>query len=206
MSELIALYGTVLVVSISGALSPGPVFAVNLAKSYKSPFAGTLLSLGHAVVEVPLIILIYFGFARFFENQVVQIVLSLVGGATILFMGIDMFRSRSKITMEKQDTRYGAFTSGIIMSVMNPFFLLWWATAGSMLIMKVIPFGIGALAGFILAHWLVDLIWLSFVSVLVYKTHNLWSSKVQLWVFILNSLFLAGFGGYFIYSGILAML
>ena len=66
MSELIALYGTVLVVSISGALSPGPVFAVNLAKSYKSPFAGTLLSLGHAVVEVPLIILIYFGFARFF--------------------------------------------------------------------------------------------------------------------------------------------
>lgn len=182
------------------------MFAVNLAKSYKSPFAGILLSLGHAVVEVPLIILIYFGFARFFENQVVQIVLSLVGGAMILFMGIDMFRSRSKITMEKQDTRYGAFTSGIIMSVMNPFFLLWWATVGSMLIMKVIPFGIGALAGFIAVHWLVDLIWLSFVSVLVYKTHNLWSSKVQLWVFVLNSLFLAGFGGYFIYSGILAML
>ena len=51
-------------VSISGVIAPGPMFAVTLAKSYKSPWAGTLMSLGHAVIEVPLILFIYFGFAR----------------------------------------------------------------------------------------------------------------------------------------------
>jgi threonine/homoserine/homoserine lactone efflux protein len=206
MSELIALYGTVLVVSVSGAISPGPMFAVTLTKSYKSPLAGFWISLGHAVVEVPVILLIYFGFARFFENPIVQIVLSLAGGAMIIFMAAGMFRSRREVVIERRDVPYNAFAAGILMSIMNPFFLLWWATVGSMLIMRVMPFGAIALAGFIIAHWMCDLLWLSAVSGLVYKTRSWLGEKIQLRVFVLNSLFLAGFGCWFIYSGIVAML
>jgi len=51
-------------------------------------------------------------------------------------------------------------------------------------------------------HWLVDLIWLSFVSVLVYKTHSLWGQRFQQWVFIAISLMLVGFGVWFLISGI----
>lgn len=202
MPELLALYGSVVFISISGVLMPGPMFAVTLAKSYKTPLAGAWISLGHAVVEVPVILLIYFGFARLFENQIVQIVLSLVGGAMIIFMAISMYRARHDVVTQKRDVSYSAFVAGIVMSALNPFFLLWWATVGSMLVMKVMPFGLAALGGFIVVHWMCDLVWLSMVSGLVYKTHNWWGGRVQLWVFVLNSLFLAGFGGWFIYSGI----
>ena len=44
---------SVIVISFSGVMMPGPMTAVTLAKSYKSPWAGVWISLGHAVIEVP---------------------------------------------------------------------------------------------------------------------------------------------------------
>ena len=193
---------SVVAISFSGVMMPGPMFAVTLAKSYRSPWAGTQIALGHAVIEVPLILLIYFGFARFFENSIVQLVLSILGGGMIIWLGIGMFRARSKVVREGKDLPYSAFTAGILTSGFNPFFLLWWATIGSMLIMRIAEFGVGGLTVFIVVHWLCDLVWLSFVSVLVYKSRSLWGQKFQEWVFIASSLILAGFGAWFVVSGI----
>ena len=193
---------SIIVISFSGVMAPGPMFAVTLTKSYKSPWAGTQISLGHAVIEVPLILLIYFGFAQFFQNSIVQLVLSIVGGGMIVWMGIGMFRVRNKVVREGKDLPYNAFTAGIITSGFNPFFLFWWATIGSMLIMKFLVFGTLGLFIFIIVHWSCDLVWLSFVSVLIYKTHSFWGLKFQEWVFIACSLLLGGFGIWFIVSGI----
>ncbi len=202
MSDLIPIFLGIIFISFSGVMVPGPMFAVTLAKSYHSPFAGARISLGHAVVEVPIILLIYFGFSRFFENHTVQILLSFAGGLMIIYIGYMMYRSKETIITQGKDLSYSAFTAGIFMSGINPFFLLWWATIGSMLIMTVAPYGGMALVSFIIVHWLCDLLWLSAVSVLVYKTHRWWGKSIQLWVFVFNSIFLIGFGVYFIYSGI----
>lgn len=191
-----------ILISFSGAAMPGPMFAVTLAKSYKTPWAGVLVSLGHAVIEVPIILLIYFGFATFFENELFQIVLSIVGGAMIIWMGIAMFRARTKVVRQGKDVSYSAFKAGIITTGLNPFFLVWWATVGSLLVMRFLEFGVGGLIVFMICHWLVDLVWLSFVSVLVYRTHRLWGVRLKEWVFIACSLLLIGFGGWFIVSGI----
>ena len=59
---------------------------------------------------------------------------------------------------------------------------------------------------FIVAHWLCDLVWLSLVSILVYKTKSLWGHKLQEGVFIACSLLLVGFGGWFLVSGIQIMI
>jgi threonine/homoserine/homoserine lactone efflux protein len=190
------------VISFSGVMMPGPMSAVTLAKSYKSPWAGTQIALGHAVIEVPLILLIYFGFAQFFQNATVQFALSIAGGGMIIWLGISMFRARTEITKRGKDLPYNSFVAGIITSGFNPFFLLWWATIGSMLIMRFLDFGITGLIIFIIAHWLCDLVWLSFVSNLVYRTHALWGRKLQEGIFIGCSLLLIGFGGWFMVSGI----
>ena len=193
---------SVVVISLSGVMMPGPMFAVTLAKSFKSPFAGAKISLGHAVIEVPVILLIYFGFAQIFEDNLVQIILSLAGGAMIVWLGVAMFRARARVVREGSDLSYSAFTAGIITSGLNPFFLLWWATVGSLLIVRFLEFGLGGLAIFTISHWLVDLVWLSFVSVLVYRTHRFWGKRFQEGVFIANSLLLVGFGVWFMVSGI----
>ena len=198
--NLLSLVG----ISFSGVMMPGPMFAVTLAKSYRSPWAGTQIALGHAVIEVPLILLIYFGLARFFENSLVQLVLSLLGGTMIIWLGIAMFRARAEVVQGGKDLPYNAFIAGILTSGFNPFFLLWWATIGSLLIMRFLDFGEIGLVVFIIAHWLCDLVWLSFVSVLVYRTHSLWGRKAQEWMFIACSLLLVGFGGWFLISGLLS--
>ena len=51
---------SVVVISLSGVMMPGPLFAVTVAKSYKSQLAGMQIALGHALVEIPLILFIYF--------------------------------------------------------------------------------------------------------------------------------------------------
>jgi threonine/homoserine/homoserine lactone efflux protein len=199
---LLAVIFSVIVISLSGVMMPGPMFAVTVAKSYRSPWAGTKISIGHAIIEVPIILLIYFGFARFFQHDTVQIVLSLLGGAAIVWMGIGMFRARKEVVQSGKDLKYGAITAGIVMSAINPFFLLWWATAGSLLVMKFIAFGTYGLPVLIITHWICDLAWLSLVSLLIYRTKVLWGSRLQEWIFAVCSLLLVGFGIWYFVSGI----
>jgi len=203
-TALLAALGTVIVTSLSGVMAPGPMFAVTLAKSLKSPWAGVLVSLGHAVIEVPLILLIYFGLARFFENEVVGLVLSVLGGAMIIWMGYSLFRSRKELSREGRDTTYNAFMAGILMSGLNPFFLVWWVTVGSLLLRTFLDaVGTWGLPFFIIVHWLCDLVWLSLVSVVIFKTRSFWRPRTQEWIFIGLGLALLYFGGQFIVKGIM---
>lgn len=192
---------SVVVISLSGVMMPGPVFAVTLAKSFKSPLAGAQIALGHAVIELPVILLVYFGFAQIFENNLVQIILSIAGGGMIIWLGAAMFRNRSRVVRQGQDSTYSAFTAGVITSGLNPFFLLWWATVGSLLMVRFLEYGVGGLVVFTISHWVADFLWLSLVSVVVYKTHRLWGEKLQEWVFIATSAALAGFGLWYVISG-----
>ena len=196
---------SVVAISLSGVMMPGPVFAVTIAKSYKSQFAGIQIALGHALVEIPLMLLIYFGFARFFRQELVQIILSLLGGAMLIWLGIGMFRAKTRVIEIGKDLPYNSVVAGIITSVFNPFFILWWATVGSKLIMDSLDFGITGFALFIPTHWLCDLVWLSFISILVHRTQSLWGRKLQQGLFIACSLLLIGFGVWFLISGIQLM-
>lgn len=201
---MLAALGTVVITSLSGVMMPGPMFTVTIAKSMKSPWAGVLVSLGHAVIEVPLILLVYFGLGQFFQNEVVKLILSVAGGAMIVWMGIDLFRVRRKLAKEGKDTSYNAFVAGILMSGLNPFFLVWWATVGSLLLMSFIDaVGAWGMPFFIIVHWLCDLVWLSIVSFAIFKTHRFWGEKVQEWIFIFLSLALLYFGLQFFIKGII---
>jgi len=200
---MLAALGTVVVTSLSGVMMPGPMFTVTLAKSYKSPWAGAQVSLGHAVIEVPLILLVYFGLAQFFQNLIVQLVLGVVGGGMIIWMGIGLFRARKEVAQGGKDTTYNAFFAGIIMSGLNPFFLVWWVTVGSLLLMTFLEFSPQGLALFIIVHWLCDLVWLSIVSITIYKTHSFLALRLQEWIFIACSLLLVYFGAQFVVKAVL---
>jgi threonine/homoserine/homoserine lactone efflux protein len=202
---MLAALGTVVVTSLSGVMMPGPMFTVTIAKSLKSPWAGVLVSLGHAVIEVPLILAVYFGLREFFQNEIFRLVLSILGGGMIVWMSVDLFRARKKIVKEGRDTPYNAFVAGILMSGLNPFFLFWWATVG-LTLLNAFRDAVGdwGLPFFIIVHWLCDLVWLSIVSFVIYRTHTFWGEKVQVWVFIVLSLALLYFGGQFIVKGIIA--
>ena len=156
---------------------------------------------------MPLILLVYFGLVYFLQKDIVQLVLGVLGGGMIVWMGINLFRARYTLAEEGKDTTYGAFKAGILMSGLNPFFLVWWVTVGSLLLMTFInTVGVWGLPVFIIVHWLCDLVWLSFVSVVIYRTRSFWGKRLQSWIFIILSLALLYFGVQFIVKGIVNFL
>ena len=154
------------------------------------------------IMRIPLMLLIYFGFTRLFENDLVQLILSVLGGAVLIWLGIHIFRVRNDAVQPGRDLAYNPVAAGVVTSVLNPFYIVWWATVGSVLIMQSKPFGFTGIALFIPVHLLCDLAWLSFVSVLIYRTRALWGSRFQQGLFTVCSLILVGFGVWFLASGL----
>jgi len=198
---MVPFLSSVAVISLSGVMMPGPMFAATVARSYRSRTAGLEMALGHAIVEIPLILLIYFGLARFFDREPVQIGLFLGGGALMIWMGIDMLKARQQVIEKGKDLPYNSVVAGIVTSAANPFFILWWAAVGSMLVMQSLSFGRTGFILLITIHLLCDFGWLSFVSFIVYRTKSLWHGKVQIGMLTACSLLLIGFGDWFLVSG-----
>jgi len=187
-------------ISLSGVMMPGPLTAATIAKGYQDKNAGILIALGHAVIEFPLMALVYFGFAHFFTSPETKRVVSLAGGLMLGFLGLMMLRTIRKAPGEAADLPYNSFVTGIIMTGGNPYFFLWWATIGVALIANAADFGIWGLLLFAVVHWSCDLVWEQFVSVSVFKTRHLWTQKVQRIVFGVCALVLVGFGAWFCLS------
>jgi threonine/homoserine/homoserine lactone efflux protein len=199
---MVPFLSSVAVISLSGVMMPGPMFAVAVARSYRSQFAGVQMALGHAIVEVPLMLLIYFGLARFFDREPVQVALYLVGGSILVWMGSAMFRKMGRSVAEGAELPYNSVIAGVVTSAINPFFFLWWAAVGSMLVMKSLTFGLIGFTLLIIVHLGCDFGWLSFISNIVHRTQSRWKEKFRAGLFIACSFLLIGFGGWFLSSGI----
>ena len=188
------------VISLSGVMLPGPLTAVTIAKGYRNQNAGSLIAVGHAVIELPLMALVYFGFSQFFASPEAKMIIGLVGGLVLVIMGGLVFRNIRKATGEVADLPYNSLVAGIVMTGTNPYFFLWWATIGITLIFGAANFGIVGLILFAVVHWSCDLVWEQIVSMSVFRSRHLWTSKVQKIVFGVCALVLIGFGVYFCVS------
>jgi threonine/homoserine/homoserine lactone efflux protein len=162
---LMVFLAQVVIISLSGVMAPGPVTATTLAIGARNRYAGTLISIGHGIVEIPLIILITLGMGRIFERQTARMIIGLAGGVLLLLMVVQMFLSIK--SLDKQQTKAvkdKAILAGIVLTAGNPYFLVWWATVGLKLATDARALGIYAFALFAIVHWLCDLIWYQILS------------------------------------------
>jgi len=198
--SLLLFLSSVVLISLSGVMMPGPVFAVTLSKGYESWVAGVGVALGHGMVELPLVAAIYLGFARFFDLELVKAILGVAGGALLIYMGFGMFLRRREMSGGNPGLSQGSVMAGSLTTVSNPYFFLWWTTIGAALMTKAIAFGLAGILLFVLVHWLCDLGWCSLVSLTVYRSKHLWSRKLHRILFGLSGAILIGFGAWFIFS------
>ena len=187
-----------MMISLSGVLMPGPITAVSVAGGARSPHAGGLVALGHAVVEWPLMAAIYFGVGALFKLPGVRIGLGIVGGLVLLGMGMDMLRHYKQAGVSEHPSASSPFLAGILLSAGNPYFLVWWATAGAALVGQSLKFGVIGFLLLMVCHWLCDLIWYYFLSALAFRGGKFFGQKLQQAVFILCGIALLYFAGYFI--------
>jgi threonine/homoserine/homoserine lactone efflux protein len=176
--EIVAFLAQVVIISLSGVMAPGPVTTTTIAIGVRNKYAGTLVALGHGIVEIPLIVLITLGLGEIFKLDRARIAIGLAGGAMLLLMAGQMFLSIKSI--DKQQTkavRDRAILAGIVLTAGNPYFLVWWATVGLKLATDARALGIYAFALFALVHWLCDLIWCQALSWASFKGIKLLGPK-----------------------------
>jgi threonine/homoserine/homoserine lactone efflux protein len=189
------------VISLSGVMAPGALTAATIAQGTRSKNAGALIAIGHAIIEIPLIGLLVLGFDIVLKSQKTQIAIGFAGGLFLLWMGIEMLRDLRKAEYTSgQSYETGPVMTGFILSVGNPYFLLWWATVGLNLAMKAQALGAVALVLFAIVHWLCDLVWLHLLAWASFKGSDLLSPRRQKIVFGICAAALLFFGAKFIYD------
>lgn len=170
---------SIVFISLSGVLLPGPLFAVTVAKAVKNKAAGALIALGHGLVEFPLIFLLYFGLNQLAAiPEAVQVAVGLVGGLLMMLTGVQAFRNRNKTNEMHQGSGKDSIVAGAWTTAANAGFILWWLTIGLALIMNAKLFGLLGFSIFAGVHWLCDFAWYTLVALLIFKSQRFWTKKV----------------------------
>ncbi len=203
-SALLFLAG-VAFVSLSGVLAPGPIFATTIADGYKDARAGVKVSIGHAIVELPLIAAIFLGLDTVLKDDAVFIAIGLLGGIILLYLGWDMIRSRHRIVEEQNGSKRGPLLSGIVLTAANPYWLLWWATVGAALVAGAVEFGLIMLPIFAVVHISCDFAWYSAVGYSVNRSKAFWNKKWHMYLFVASGIIMLVFGVYFLMSSVLKL-
>jgi len=116
---LISIFGTSFLLALSGALMPGPVLTVTISESSSRGFwAGPLIIVGHGILELCLVIMLW---------------------------------------------------SGILMSLANPYWTIWWATVGLGYLGYSMKCGPAGVLAFFAGHITADFAWYSGISFTVSK-------------------------------------
>ncbi|MEM2529044.1 MAG: LysE family transporter [Ignisphaera sp.] len=160
-----------LMISPSGALSPGPLTFATMALGINGGWRkGVYVALGHTFFELPYIALI-----AFFMNIIRDILsgsigdlITIAGVIIILFFALSLIKD--SIKGSNPDARNvisgigNAFVMGFLFTSLNVFFLLWWLSIGFSLILLALEAGFVGLLTMYLAHIWMDFLWLSLVA------------------------------------------
>jgi len=189
------------VIGLSGAMSPGPYLTVTIARTLREGrLSAFLMLVGHALLEAVLLVGFAFGLASVLKMPTVSRVMSLLGGAVLIWMGAALVRGAWRGTISadlhaaEEPSALGPVAHGAMVSLSNPYWTLWWATIGVTLAMRGLEFGPVGVVAFFLGHELADLAWYSIVIVAVSSGRHLLSDRVY-------RVIMGGLGAFLLYLG-----
>ena len=207
---MLALWGifvTSFIIGLSGALMPGPVLTVTISQSATRGWVvGPLVVLGHGILELSLVVAIAYGLGQVLTHGSVIGVIGISGGIVLLWMGGSMLQGARKVSLVFEGGKGRASLhpvwAGILFSLSNPYWVVWWATIGLGYIAFSMKYGMMGVSSFYTGHILSDLVWYAFVSSLVHFGKRWANDRAYQAVIAICGVLLLGFGVYFGYSGV----
>tara|TARA_B100001540_G_C15497333_1_gene501972 strand:- start:2 stop:616 length:615 start_codon:yes stop_codon:yes gene_type:complete len=197
MQELFGFLGLVIIISASGVMSPGPLFAANVMYGLREgKISGLKMAVGHTIVEFPLIIFLGIGFFSIEDVPEIRIAITILGAIGLFGFAALQIRSVTKkeFSIETR-SRQGPLVAGILLSALNPFFIIWWLTIGLVLISKSIEsFGLFGIVILFLFHIWMDYLWLFTIASFSSRARNYLSKRNFKIIIVALSLILIYFG------------
>jgi len=202
--DLFTFIATVVVVTASGALAPGPLFFTNITHGVKSGARGGLaFSVGHTIFELSLVLVLAFTVQMVVGEPWIKLVVGVVGGAALLVFGLLQIReamtSKPAISSESRGQSRNALLLGTLFTALNPYFIIWWLTVGLTLIVNALE--LASLAGVVImyvSHVWMDYAWLTGTAYLAKKGTSLVGSQGYRILMIIFGIILIFFGLYFL--------
>ncbi|MEM1547431.1 MAG: LysE family transporter [Thermoproteota archaeon] len=171
MNSIVEIPLTSFIVSLSGALAPGPLMITTVRESsYMRSFKpGLFLSFGHALAEAPVTVMLTYGLLNISEDF--YPIISIFGGIFLASMGILSFLKKARSIEAREVARaHRSLTMvalGATISVSNPYWTTWWLTVGATYVSKSLPWGVLGIVLFYISHQLGDFAVLGSISKLM---------------------------------------
>ena len=205
MIQIIEFAILVIIISASGVMSPGPLFAANITYGLREGVkSGIKIAIGHSIVELPLVILLGIGVFSLEIFPEFRTIISIFGAITLfVFAGIQIKTILKKNNNISLKPKQGPIVTGILLSALNPFFIVWWLTIGFKLIsdaMLIWAFA-GILIVFVFHIWM-DFAWLGITAFLASKSRKIISNRNYKIMILVLSLTLIYFGITFLMDAI----
>jgi threonine/homoserine/homoserine lactone efflux protein len=177
------------VVALSGALMPGPLLTYTIARTVRTPRRGWTVGpraiAGHAALEAVILCGLLLGVMDLFRKPLAIRIIGTAGGAFLVWSGVmmivTMIRGRARAGSleageprepgrESPLMRLGPVASGVLVSLSNPYWWVWWVTVGAA---SLVRFDVTferwpAILAFYAGHEAGDLGWYATVSTLVH--------------------------------------
>jgi len=203
------IFFTSFFVALSGSLMPGPLLTYCIAESLqRGAKAGPWIILGHGLLELALLAALFWGLAPLLVNQSVFGWIALLGAMVLIWMGYGMVKSFFRLDplpwleLEKSSKPGRSLIwGGVVMSLANPYWSLWWASIGLTYVLYAARFGPLALVVFFVGHILADLAWYCLLSVSVAQGRQRVGAKFYHQLLGLCGLFLILFALAFAWAG-----
>ncbi len=194
---MVAFLLQAILVSLSGVMAPGPITAATLAAGVRRPNAGAMMALGHGIVEFPLmaLLVLVLSVQAIFQSPTFQIGVGLAGGGALIILAMMMAPAIFRpIQLEQPAGAANPVWTGVILSGGNPYFLLWWATAGLVLLRNARQFGPWVVLLFAIVHWTCDLVWLLVLSQASFRGSRVFGARGQRFILALCAVSMFTFG------------
>jgi threonine/homoserine/homoserine lactone efflux protein len=199
MYELFQMVLLGFVIGLTGALAPGPTLVATINASIAGDWTtGLKVSLGHAIVELFLVILILLGLATVALPYTT--VIAGIGGIALVIFGILTIKGSRKASLRTSEVQTIAnpYMAGLVTSAANPYFWIWWLSIGSAMVIAGLEGGLALAGAFMVGHWTADIAWYTLVSTGVSKGKTLFSDTVYQKIMGLCGIFLIVFGAYYL--------
>jgi threonine/homoserine/homoserine lactone efflux protein len=208
--ELLLLAASWWIIGFSGAMMPGPVTTLVVTETARRGFiAGPLITIGHVLLELAMVIALFFGLGDLLKQNAVAGTIGLLGGLFLLWMGFSIVRNawQGKVSLDltraASDRAAGnPIAAGMLATVTNPYWLLWWATVGAAYLITFRAFGLAGVIAFYIGHTLADWVWNNVVAFVVASGRRAMSDRVYRSILIVCGAFLIVLSFYFVSSGI----
>jgi len=196
-----SIFITSFLVGFSGASSPGPMLTMVLAQSsIKGWFESVKIVTGHAILEGILVILLLLGLQPFLQNQVFLKSFSFFGSIFLFYMGIGLLISLFKNEIHVKNAsplKFPSVLGGILVSISNPYWLIWWITIGVSFLTQARNYLILGVLSFYFGHILSDYVWYAFIGLIGQGLSLPFWKRIYKVILYIASIFLIFFGGYF---------